>query len=489
MADRPDILGGLPLPGCPFSTSSLPSAPDRSTLFVVHRPVTSAAQLVLAIATAGFALFTALRLNSVTLFSRLIENKTLRNGYAAAFFLCIAAAAFIDTARYSTGIVVARDGDGGGLAPVMLWLLSLLFGVNGDPDADPDDPIGDPGQDPPERRAPAVSFRAVDGVLLMTSSCLRAAAALYLALSLNHQLKWRCVPPPDANEAVTGIEQPESSPRFLTYFVSPDRVPPAAGTRAPQEVDALLPPTTLGTSYGSTYPSGISGDGSPMWDDDDDEEPPLDMRSCCTQLRSGAERFARDYIVDGLFSRKGLLLLLFLFDVGAAFASAASRPDRVPREGADLFLGLQIAARSLLQLPVLLMTLAVMLAPRTVVSHQARPGEPAPRKMRYGPNRRAKLLLALGVGAFVLCGALEPSWISRALNSAGANPCPVPPYLWREDGQLRGWASFSDCGVLLLAAGCACTFGFVVREHRRSRTYLRFVAEDWLSRTFDFRRF
>jgi hypothetical protein len=78
---------------------------------------------------------------------------------------------------------------------------------------------------------------------------------------------------------------------------------------------------------------------------------------------------------------------------------------------------------------------------------------------------------------YLLCASLEPSWVARLIATSTSNPCPLHI------------ASLSDLRTLGSLISVACIFGFTLREHRRSRRYLRFVTEGWVGRTFDFRRY
>lgn len=86
-----DILGGLPLPNCPYPSSSLPP-PEPGTKYRVdalHNPTVSFTFLTIGLTCLVFGIVAAAKYDSARVFNRRIRDKSVRNGWWATFFIVI----------------------------------------------------------------------------------------------------------------------------------------------------------------------------------------------------------------------------------------------------------------------------------------------------------------------------------------------------------------------------------------------------------------
>ncbi|KAH6586565.1 hypothetical protein BASA50_000519 [Batrachochytrium salamandrivorans] len=180
-----DVIGGMPLPSCPYLSSSYsPKAyritsnissdasnisSDASTIqlqsFVAHpNPATSFTFCTIAVTSLAFAILTLLNYNQVRIFNRRISHPSVLNRELAAFFFVISISFFIDTVRYVLDTAHASR-------PIVPLMPNLSNSTKGPP------------------TSYIVGPHVIDAWLLMASSLLRNIAAFLLSLALNKQLK------------------------------------------------------------------------------------------------------------------------------------------------------------------------------------------------------------------------------------------------------------------------------------------------------------
>ncbi|EGF78747.1 hypothetical protein BATDEDRAFT_90540 [Batrachochytrium dendrobatidis JAM81] len=108
-----DIIGGVPLPNCPYANSALP--PDSQSpvfnssigathlqeqAFSYHNPATTSTFMVISVASCIFGILTLANYNQVRIFNRCISHPSVLNREFAAVFFTVSFSYGIDTVRY-----------------------------------------------------------------------------------------------------------------------------------------------------------------------------------------------------------------------------------------------------------------------------------------------------------------------------------------------------------------------------------------------------
>ena len=178
-----DILGGLPLPNCPYAGSTLPA---NSASPLLHNPSISIIHLLACIICVGLAVITATKYNKLRIFNRVVEHQSINNILYFWMLLAMSTAFLVDGLRYSLNLpfdhrtsssvkYIRNSGD------------SLLVGP-----------------------------QVMDAWLLLVSSFARSASGLLLTFAMNQQVVHKCSGPGtfnwrDSNHDINGEAVAESS--------------------------------------------------------------------------------------------------------------------------------------------------------------------------------------------------------------------------------------------------------------------------------------
>ncbi|RKO86070.1 hypothetical protein BDK51DRAFT_47260 [Blyttiomyces helicus] len=323
-----DCLGGLPLPTCPFRSSSIPptSAPfsilndtrappdgfiSPAESYALKSPtvsVTFALGGVSALVCAGLV---AARFSSVKVFNRraadvvsypciapflarTITDQSIKNGWWAVFFAAMGISYTIDSIRYALDL------------PYTPTLTS------------------EPPTPDPDAEGSTVGAGVIDAWLLVASAILRSFSVLALCLALDHQRKYRSsliTPPPHPTERRGYQPVPASSatpvrPTSFAHYGSlltstsppsrsrlslpppPRPPPPSPARKTPLEHHPVDPRAHIHEHPDEIAPRTSDHDGEDDEDDDECEED--DVGGCCGEdgccgLSEWARRMLRSW--------------------------------------------------------------------------------------------------------------------------------------------------------------------------------------------------
>ncbi|KAJ3116060.1 hypothetical protein HDU96_010526 [Phlyctochytrium bullatum] len=166
---RIDLLGGEPLPNCPYPSSSIPpvltqpngsASPSSSEPdYRLHNPAASFTFSTLAVVCMAFAITILVQYNSVRVFNRTIRDASVRNTLWALFFAAFGMSYGLDAIRFITDIA------------------NMGFGSDMEPEPGSGDGV--------------VAPETLDNWMLMFSAFLRILGVLFLTAALEHQLVHR----------------------------------------------------------------------------------------------------------------------------------------------------------------------------------------------------------------------------------------------------------------------------------------------------------
>lgn len=211
-----DVIGGRPLPNCPFPSSSIPPIQEggdpEGGRPVYHNPTTSTTLFLFALIFLIFAFLTVFKYSQVKIFNRIIKHPSVSNYYSVAFFTALSFACTLDGLRYALNFShkTIQEEQGGCSSTKPNFL--------------DDSPVEG------EERF-IVGPDVIDSWLLLASMISRSFSLLLLTLSLNHQKNHRSVTVPEAplsgiSVLIPGVSDQESasllinSPTFDATLVS-----------------------------------------------------------------------------------------------------------------------------------------------------------------------------------------------------------------------------------------------------------------------------
>lgn len=147
MKSTHDILGGIPLPTCPFNNTALPSL-ETEYPFHILNPSTALFYLFFSFIYLSLAVAVWTKLSSLKIFNRKIKDYSILNRMLGIYFLLQSLAVFIDAIRYA---------------------LNLPF-------------------DSVKKKRPvgAVDSQIIDNWLLLSTTLLRSTSILFLCFWLNN---------------------------------------------------------------------------------------------------------------------------------------------------------------------------------------------------------------------------------------------------------------------------------------------------------------
>jgi hypothetical protein len=152
-----DIIGGRPLPNCPYEGSFLPPRNTSTTRY--HNPAVSSTYHLYFVMFLVLAFLTIYKYNNVKIFNRTITDPSITNKEYFFSYLCLALGFLIDAIRYSLNLPFEKA-------------VEITF--------------RQPGKD-----QWVVGPYVMDAWLLITSGLLRSAGLLFLTLALNQQRIYR----------------------------------------------------------------------------------------------------------------------------------------------------------------------------------------------------------------------------------------------------------------------------------------------------------
>ncbi|KAJ3145727.1 hypothetical protein HDU86_000821 [Geranomyces michiganensis] len=463
-----DVLGGTPLPSCPYSSSTV-------SFLQLASPNVALPHLLAGTLCVAFAVAVKTRYDGARVFNRTVADSSVRNGRWAAYFAVVGLSFLIDFARYALDL------------PHRL--------VNTPTPAPPPDPPHaaetlpvSPGS---TRKETTVEPHVIDAWLLLTSAVLRSLSVFLLALALNHQLLYR------------------------SNAILRDRPTRADATRR-HRADSTASSTSSHrrpSSYPQTYstPSSTPVQARRRSYESDGQAGDVDHTASAPRRTSPARRTVPD-------EEQGLL--------DAHRNPATIAPDLGDDDDTDI--DDRGTACSLLQhLPPFILTMYILterykmasaLPPITPVSSSrlSRTGTSSSSSSHHpdGPTFSTKLV-ALIAAMLALPAVLEPSVLARAVAAVAAKfssggdvtdewdvdrVCVVPPWWWVDVGSadggggvvttgLHGWASVVDLCMWSGVAAQAAWFAFVRREWRRNKEEWVWLTVTELQSIFDFRRY
>jgi hypothetical protein len=156
---QPDILGGHPLPNCPYKGSYLPPYNTSTTRY--YNPAISSTYYMLFFAFLLFGLTTIFKYNKVKIFNRSITHPSITNKEYIGLFLITGISFLIDGIRYSTDLPFQHPPDAA---------------IRNNTSRDEQWVVG--------------SY-VIDAWLLVGSSLLRTVGLMFLTLALNQQRLYR----------------------------------------------------------------------------------------------------------------------------------------------------------------------------------------------------------------------------------------------------------------------------------------------------------
>jgi hypothetical protein len=159
MSRQADVLGGYPLPNCPYKDSAIP--PSESPRNQYHNPAISTTYFVFVLCFLFYMAITLLKYSHVKIFNRSIYHPSIRNAEYSLMFLFLSLACAVDGIRYTLDF------------PHQLTNNSL--GVM-------------------EDETYVVGPATMDSWLLLMSALLRSLALLFFSLALNQQIIHRSSP-------------------------------------------------------------------------------------------------------------------------------------------------------------------------------------------------------------------------------------------------------------------------------------------------------
>ncbi|KAJ3152313.1 hypothetical protein HDU89_001533 [Geranomyces variabilis] len=522
-----DVLGGTPLPSCPYPSSTLSFLPLASPNVALPHLIAGTLCVALAIAVKT-------RYDGARVFNRTVADSSVRNGRWAAYFALVGLSFLIDFARYALDL------------PHRVANTPTLKPMPTPPDASAAVGVS-PGS---TRKETTVEPHVIDAWLLITSAVLRSCAVCLLALALNHQLLYRSNailrdrPTPadstrrrraDSTTSSTSSShrRPSSYPHtYSTPSSSPiqprrrsdesecpaadvEHPPPPtprviAATR-PFSTRRNVPDEEQGLLDAHRNPATVAPD---LGDDDDGDS---DDDGWCV----GTSRATRWWCSCGgrMVAGWGMLsFALLILNLVALYLDV--NPPHISADPTSLFLYLSTAFSLIQRLPPYILTIYILtekykLAPAlpfiTPSSSSRHPRTSTSSHHPDGPTFSTKLV-ALIAAVLALPALLEPSVLARAVaavaakySSGGVNDewdvdrvCVVPPWWWVDVGSggnddvatgLHGWASVVDLCVWSGVAAQVAWFGFVRREWRRNKEEWVWLTVTELQSIFDFRRY
>lgn len=169
-----DVIGGRPLPNCPYATSSIPPTDggiEDGGRPLYHNPTTSSTFFLLGLTHLIFTLLTLFKYCQVKIFNRIIKHPSVSNYYFACFSSTLAVASIIDGVRYSLDFPHQAIGK----FPSASLDGNTSFTSNNQAGSSEEEEHYIVGPD------------VIDSWLLLGSFIFRSAALYFLTLSLNHQ--------------------------------------------------------------------------------------------------------------------------------------------------------------------------------------------------------------------------------------------------------------------------------------------------------------
>ncbi|KAI9014872.1 hypothetical protein BC832DRAFT_589355 [Gaertneriomyces semiglobifer] len=520
---RLDIIGGVPLPACPYKDSELDG---------FHNPTASLTFLLIGVTAITFAIIVAASYDSATVFNRRIRDKSLRNGWWAAHFLVIGISFVIDAIRYS---------------------LNLPFTIS----------EGDHKLGSERRKETTVAPEVIDAWLLLVSVGLRSFAVFTTTLALDHQRKYRssairsnlCVDTSNAGAQGGGDESGSTSSGTNSPFTSlpashPGSSPGASSTRDFEDIE-VQEDYGVETAVGGSSRSGHKRhrQRAVSFGGELDEEVPLlaahDNQHIVRERPKWYKRAMPGEDCWGLYEtlRKivcnwtSTALLLWIMNLIAIYLVTnppvvtpetglipdipLSFPPRLANPGppvlSNAVLYWSVVMNLIQHIPILIIAAFIIFGASEerpfVGSHQSRRHA---QRQQHGPSLTARtmLLFALLLG---MVWWVEPSIMSRGIDSViksamasddslsyEGRMCAVPPWWWleiRDDDespmslvpkppmQLHGWASWVDLFQWAGYASLWLTFAFVRNEYKRNKEEWVWATVSELQNIFDFRRY
>ncbi|KAJ3368849.1 hypothetical protein HDU91_000230 [Kappamyces sp. JEL0680] len=434
-----DVLGGVPLPNCPYPTSALP--PDSQTA-QYHNPTLSTSYFLFVLFFGSYGVLTLFKYNQVSIFNRHIDHPSIKNHEYALFYLILGISFAIDGIRYSLDFPhKAIDQTVRGYFNASL---------------------------PNEDGSYVVGPGTMDSWLLLISACTRSAAVLFLSLALHHQITHRS----SVATGSSGLQIP--SPALSSRIADQEREPLLRSPAASQESQAA----------NDLEPNLVEEDATEYGDSTTDH-----LRCIPRHVRSAIYTSALQYLQSIQF----LLIVFFLLKTLVLLAVTDSARLAEPNAPDDTPVDM-LALRadpwpwafmlfSIFQLsPVFYFSWIIVKTPSLP--------ENGPIQLHTrlsGPSLLSKTALSLGILLTVVFW-MEPSVVFRFVDLASHHPrneayCVIPPWWWqrlKSDAinliPAHGWASLMDLVQWLGGFGVFCIYVFMKAEYKRN-------ADDWVMAT------
>ncbi|KAI9364482.1 hypothetical protein DFJ73DRAFT_809656 [Zopfochytrium polystomum] len=491
-----DILGGIPLPNCPFNTTAIvvpiPPVPVYAHPFILHFPVVSVSFIAAGLSCATLVVFILTRLNSLSVLNRRISHASIKNWLWAWVFALFAISYLGDGTRYALNLPAAKSVD------------SRSFS-----DAEADDLQG-----------AIVHRKVVNDWIVLSVACSRVLAVSMLALALHHHRTY----------ASAGMSK-ELPVSFL-----PTRLYGSFSNRLPQRLGSSSSPGYQQVYENARRPSGMPrlssspAARSPATDasiiEEANEREPVSIMGWVGQELS--KLMASTIFWIFLVALLKLLSLYLLVNPPQFLCRHNCPPpswippvllqplDYTPPDSLELVF---VTAHVLQCLPALWLGLLIAFPRRAAAAEDAErapliggavatpaagtaaaaaasprnPPRPAPAGMLSppppppssslsrispGPTAQSRLVLVVALLAVQLA-VIDPSLLARAVGlfvkiNDSAEICAVPPWWWIDIVEsvslplAHGWASLVDLLVWVGFAGALLLYHFVKQEYKRN---------------------
>ncbi|TPX65977.1 hypothetical protein SpCBS45565_g04795 [Spizellomyces sp. 'palustris'] len=513
---RHDILGGLPLPNCPYLSSSLPPTEPGSNYGTpaLHSPTVSLTFLTIGVTCITFGIIAAAKYDSARVFNRTIRDRSVRNGWWAAYFLVLGVSFVIDFIRYALDLPhMSRKPDRG------------------------------------SGKEATVEPQVIDAWLLFISAVLRSFSVFSFTLALNYQRKNRSSsitqdrsehPTSSRNPAAgnhpsssASSSRPASFPAYgavSSQSLSPTRSP--SGSRPGSFISRDRSPNANAAKARRARDSSNENirdeeeallEGYETPDGFDDDEPTSRSARCgsgsrCCGLAGCLRRVFASWGFLALILWLMNLLSIYLATNPPSMPPGHTLPNEIPvsfppplvdpgpHTYSPTFFRFSVAMDVIQHIPVLILATMIIAGPYEHEEGFVGLGRRTNRR-RQGPAGSSKFLLFLGL----LLGSVwlvKPSVLSRGVDALIRNTdsrsnlsyhgrmCVVPPWWWLEahedptymdgtngetappilgtalpkpPGELHGWASWVDLLQWTGYTGLWLIFGFVRKEYKRNK--------------------
>ncbi|KAI8898766.1 hypothetical protein BC833DRAFT_620033 [Globomyces pollinis-pini] len=497
-----DILGGIPLPSCPY---------PRSTFLNQFNPSVSFTYASSSIVLFLFGIVTLVHYNKVRIFNRRIKHPSVRNTEYACFYLFLAISFMIDAVRYMHDL-----------------------------------PHQQPTKNHPNNDKWIVGPNIMDAWLLLASWLFRSLSLMFLTLALNQQRMYRSTVaatpaehrnsslylPPNNQPSISDHapllnHRPQSYPGTRPHLFPINRWShdETSHSDALEETERFDPPSDEGTPTSDRLPASI-----------------FDASKYSEFLTTVNNIFCWEFCVILVWILK-LLLTLFSIDSyrlsdpvadpkSSLYSLNGNLPtiDFMPNQPTNNIHLLQDTwsifplISSIIQIiPLLVLTFEIVTTPalplETVVNTHSR----RTRNRVYGPSKTLKCLLLVSIVASLVYW-LEISIVARILNVISPQPpssatCIVPPWWWVERNNFTmvpiniqeyqkpvkiithgidsfmksntelGWASRMDGIQWIGSLSLIGIFFFMRQEYTRNQEDWIWVTVSEVQNTFDFRRY